>query len=326
MGDPATARADRELAARCDPIELLIVDVDGVLTDGVIAIDAGAWRSKHFHVRDGLGYALWHRAGKRSAILSGRRAAAVERRAAELSIAHVLQGHDAKAGPFRDLVGRLGLEPRQVCYVGDDLPDLPVLRAVGLAACPADAVAEVRERRPPRHPRRREAAAPSARSSRSSSSRRGSGTAWSNAVAVNPRPRSAVRTRAAGSTSLPLPSPSTRRHNGTPSRVQEAPQGRDDVHPAARVLLRLRPRLRATWSSQFKSERPDDNLVVPDPHLQVEAVCPGAGPAGRSAPTTGPSPTTCRTPTTTPNAGSGCSPSRSRRSRKRTASTTTASG
>lgn len=144
MGDPRGAPDDQELAARCAPIELLIADVDGVLTDGVIAIDADGAEIKRFHVRDGLGYALWHRAGKQSAILSGRRAAAVERRAAELSIAHVLQGHDSKAGPFRELIGRLGLDPGQVCYVGDDLPDLPVLRAVGLAACPADAVAEVR--------------------------------------------------------------------------------------------------------------------------------------------------------------------------------------
>jgi 3-deoxy-D-manno-octulosonate 8-phosphate phosphatase (KDO 8-P phosphatase) len=108
-------------------------------------MDAAAPETKRFHVRDGLGYALWHRAGKHSAILSGRRAGAVDRRAAELAIAHVLQGHDAKAEPFRELVERIGLEPRQVCYVGDDLPDLPVLRAVGLAACPADAVAEVRD-------------------------------------------------------------------------------------------------------------------------------------------------------------------------------------
>jgi len=144
MGDGQGLPEEDELAARCAPIELLIADVDGVLTDGVIAIGADGAEVKRFHVRDGLGYALWHRAGKQSAILSGRRAAAVERRAAELSIPHVLQGHDAKAGPFRELLGRLGLEPRQVCYIGDDLPDLPVLRAVGLAACPADAVAEVR--------------------------------------------------------------------------------------------------------------------------------------------------------------------------------------
>ncbi len=145
MTEPQRERAGSDLAARCAPIELLVADVDGVLTDGVIAIDARGEEIKRFHVRDGLGYALWHRAGKRSAILSGRRAGAVEHRAAELSIAHVLQGHGAKSGPFGELIGRLGLEPRQVCYIGDDLPDLPVLRAVGLAACPADAVAEVRE-------------------------------------------------------------------------------------------------------------------------------------------------------------------------------------
>jgi 3-deoxy-D-manno-octulosonate 8-phosphate phosphatase (KDO 8-P phosphatase) len=145
MGDPRGDRAGSDLTARCAPIELLVVDVDGVLTDGVIMMDAAAPETKRFHVRDGLGYALWHRAGKHSAILSGRRAGAVNRRAAELAIPHVLQGHDAKDGPFRDLIERLGLEPAQVCYVGDDLPDLPVLRAVGLAACPADAVAEVRD-------------------------------------------------------------------------------------------------------------------------------------------------------------------------------------
>ena len=100
-----------------------------------ISTSATAWR-----------YALWHRAGKRSAILSGRRAEAVDRRAAELKIAHVLQGpsREGRAVP-RLWSAELGLEPRQVCYVGDDLPDLPVLRAVGLAACPADAVAEVRD-------------------------------------------------------------------------------------------------------------------------------------------------------------------------------------
>jgi 3-deoxy-D-manno-octulosonate 8-phosphate phosphatase (KDO 8-P phosphatase) len=141
MGQPSSA----DLAARCAAIELLAVDVDGVLTDGVILVDDHGVESKHFHVRDGVAYSLWHRAGKRSAILSGRRAEVVERRAAELEIAHVAQGLAEKGEPFRALLNQLGLEPRQVCFVGDDLADLPVLRAVGLAACPADAVAEVRD-------------------------------------------------------------------------------------------------------------------------------------------------------------------------------------
>jgi YrbI family 3-deoxy-D-manno-octulosonate 8-phosphate phosphatase len=137
-------RAPAELAARCRPIELLVADVDGVLTDGVIALDDQGVETKHFHVRDGMAYSLWHRAGKQSAILSGRRGTAVERRAAELKIAHVLQGHDQKAAPFLTLIEGLHFLPHQVCFVGDDLADLPVLRAVGLAACPADAVAEVK--------------------------------------------------------------------------------------------------------------------------------------------------------------------------------------
>ncbi len=134
-----------QLAERCQSIELLIVDVDGVLTDGVIAVNDRGREIKHFHVRDGLAFAIWHRAGKRSAILSGRRTAAVEHRAAELKITHVIQGVDEKTGPFRSLVDELELALRQVCYIGDDLPDLPVLQAVGLAACPADAAVEVRD-------------------------------------------------------------------------------------------------------------------------------------------------------------------------------------
>ena len=133
-----------DLADRCAPIELLLVDVDGVLTDGVIAIDDKGVETKHFHVRDGSAFHLWKKAGKRAAILSGRWAPLVDRRAAELGIAPVIQGAPQKGGPFRAMLRDLGLEPRQVCYVGDDLADLPVLNAVGLAACPADAAAEVR--------------------------------------------------------------------------------------------------------------------------------------------------------------------------------------
>ena len=131
-------------ATRCGPIELLLVDVDGVLTDGVIAVDDRGVETKHFHVRDGSAFHLWRAAGKRSAILSGRWAPLVDRRAAELGIARVIQGTPRKGEPFRALIAELGLEARQVCFVGDDLADLPVLGAVGLAACPADAAPEVR--------------------------------------------------------------------------------------------------------------------------------------------------------------------------------------
>jgi 3-deoxy-D-manno-octulosonate 8-phosphate phosphatase (KDO 8-P phosphatase) len=140
MAQPVSA----DLAARCAAIELLVADVDGVLTDGAIVVDDHGVESKHFFVRDGLAYSLWHRAGKRSAILSGREAEVVARRTAELQIGYLVQGLAEKAEPFRGLMAELGLEARQVCYVGDDLVDIPVLRAVGLAACPSDAVAEVK--------------------------------------------------------------------------------------------------------------------------------------------------------------------------------------
>src|SRR5687768_4961515 len=100
-------RSVADLAARCGPIELLVVDVDGVLTDGVIAVDDRGVETKHFHVRDGSAFHLWRRAGKRSAILSGRWAPLVDRRAAELGIAPVIQGAPRKAEPFRELLAQL---------------------------------------------------------------------------------------------------------------------------------------------------------------------------------------------------------------------------
>ena len=141
-GPPAELSADLE--ARCAAIRLLAVDVDGVLTDGRIVVDDRGVESKNFHVRDGLGFALWHKVGKASAILSGRSAAVVERRAAELKIQRVVQGIADKGEALRALLAETGAEPAQVCYVGDDLIDLPAMRAVGLACCPADAVEEVR--------------------------------------------------------------------------------------------------------------------------------------------------------------------------------------
>ncbi|QJW93334.1 KdsC family phosphatase [Frigoriglobus tundricola] len=131
-------------SARAAAIELLLLDVDGVLTDGsVIYADDGA-ELKRFHVRDGSGLKLWHTAGKRSAIVSGRTSAAVTRRAAELGTAPVLQGRDDKSAALADVLAATGLTPAQVCAIGDDLPDLPLLRQCGLAVAVADACPEVR--------------------------------------------------------------------------------------------------------------------------------------------------------------------------------------
>ena len=133
-----------ELAARAAAVELLLLDVDGVLTDGgVVYLDDGR-ELKRFHVRDGSGLKLWRAAGRRAAIVSGRSSPAVERRAAELGIGPVLQGRDDKLAAFDEVLSATGLRPEQVCAIGDDLPDVPVLRRCGLAVAVADACAEAR--------------------------------------------------------------------------------------------------------------------------------------------------------------------------------------
>jgi 3-deoxy-D-manno-octulosonate 8-phosphate phosphatase (KDO 8-P phosphatase) len=114
-----------------------------VLTDGsIVYTDAGA-ELKRFHVRDGSGLKLWRAAGKRAAIVSGRKSTAVERRGAELDITPVLQGRDDKLAALGEVLAATGLAPAQVCAIGDDLPDLPVLRRCGLAVAVADACPEV---------------------------------------------------------------------------------------------------------------------------------------------------------------------------------------
>lgn len=133
-----------DLAARAAKIELLLLDVDGVLTDGgIVYTDAGE-ELKRFHVRDGSGLKFWHLAGKRSAILSGRKSPAVDRRAAELGIGVVVQGRAEKLPAFEAILADTGLWADQVCAVGDDLPDVPVLRRAGLGVAVADACAEAR--------------------------------------------------------------------------------------------------------------------------------------------------------------------------------------
>ena len=118
--------------------------MDGVLTDGGIVYADNRVELKRFHVRDGSGLKLWQLAGRRAAIVSGRNSPAVARRAAELGVAPVLQGRADKLAAFEALLAETGLRPEQVCAVGDDLPDLPVLRRCGLAVAVADACPEVR--------------------------------------------------------------------------------------------------------------------------------------------------------------------------------------
>jgi 3-deoxy-D-manno-octulosonate 8-phosphate phosphatase (KDO 8-P phosphatase) len=132
------------LADRAARIELLLLDVDGVLTDGSIIYADNGTELKRFHVRDGSGLKLWQLAGKRAAILSGRKSSAVDRRARELGIGPVVQGCGDKLSAFDSLLRETGLGAEQVCVIGDDVPDLPVLSRAGLAVAVADAAAEVR--------------------------------------------------------------------------------------------------------------------------------------------------------------------------------------
>jgi 3-deoxy-D-manno-octulosonate 8-phosphate phosphatase (KDO 8-P phosphatase) len=132
-----------ELNRRCRPIEILILDVDGVLTDGSIIFDDHGVETKRFHVRDGAGVAFWRLLGKKTAIVTGRRSPVVEVRAADMKIDMVRQGEGNKLSAVQQLVASQGLRLEQACFMGDDLQDLPALRIVGLAATVADACEEV---------------------------------------------------------------------------------------------------------------------------------------------------------------------------------------
>ena len=129
---------------RLGRIALLVLDVDGVLTDGSIIVDDHGVESKAFHVRDGAAIVLWNRLGHRTAILSGRSARCVDHRAADLGIKPVVQGSGDKGRDLAAMLDELDLTADRVAFVGDDFADLPALDLAGFAACPADAAPEVR--------------------------------------------------------------------------------------------------------------------------------------------------------------------------------------
>lgn len=124
-------------------IRLLLLDVDGVMTDGRIIYDDRGHETKAFDVKDGHGLKLVQRAGIKVGIITGRQSAIVLQRAGELGIDLVYQGAKDKLVPFREILSKLQLTARETAYVGDDLVDLPVLREVGFSATVADAIDEV---------------------------------------------------------------------------------------------------------------------------------------------------------------------------------------
>ncbi|HXV21939.1 MAG TPA: HAD-IIIA family hydrolase [Desulfuromonadales bacterium] len=129
---------------RLHRIRLLLLDVDGVLTDGRIIYDAQGVETKAFDVKDGHGLKLLQRAGVQVGIITGRQSEVVNIRARELGIDIVYQGAKDKLVPFEEILRNLHLAADEVAYMGDDLPDLPVLRRAGWAVAPADAVGEIK--------------------------------------------------------------------------------------------------------------------------------------------------------------------------------------
>jgi YrbI family 3-deoxy-D-manno-octulosonate 8-phosphate phosphatase len=134
-----------KLEQRLRQVQLIISDVDGVLTDGGITFDNQGIETKQFHVRDGVGIKLWQQVGHRFGLLTGRSSHIVKIRANELGIDLIRQGSEDKWLIAEQMIAEVGVTAEQTCYVGDDLTDLPVLRRVGLAVAVGDAVAEVQE-------------------------------------------------------------------------------------------------------------------------------------------------------------------------------------
>ena len=127
-------------------MRLLLFDVDGVLTDGVVVMHGDGSESKGFHIRDGAAMVWAQRAGLTIGLLSARSSNATTQRAAQLAIRLVMQGVRSKIEAYERILRDLGLTDDAVGYMGDDLLDLPVLMRAGLSASPADAAPEVRDR------------------------------------------------------------------------------------------------------------------------------------------------------------------------------------
>jgi 3-deoxy-D-manno-octulosonate 8-phosphate phosphatase (KDO 8-P phosphatase) len=126
-------------------IRLLAMDVDGVLTDGGIFLHHDGTESKRFNLLDGHGIRMWHKAGLKTAFISGRIAQATEHRALQLEVTYVFQECREKLPVFEQLLAESGLKASEVAYIGDDLMDIPLLRRAGFSAAVANAVQEVKQ-------------------------------------------------------------------------------------------------------------------------------------------------------------------------------------
>src|SRR4051812_44988089 len=133
-----------DILSRAKRVKLLLMDCDGVLTDGRIWLTADYDEQKSFHTRDGQGISLMHRAGLRTGIISGRKSTAVDRRAQDLKMSYVHQFAKDKPKALEEIVATAGVAPDECAYIGDDVADIPVMRRVGFAVAVADAAAETK--------------------------------------------------------------------------------------------------------------------------------------------------------------------------------------
>jgi 3-deoxy-D-manno-octulosonate 8-phosphate phosphatase (KDO 8-P phosphatase) len=136
------------LAKRAKQIQLLLMDVDGTMTEGTVTLlsqpDGSALEIKTFDAHDGQGLTLAHTAGLRTGCITGRESAALTRRAHEMKMEFIYQKQPTKIPALEEILTKAGVPESAVAYVGDDLPDLPVMRRVGLAVAVGDAVLEVK--------------------------------------------------------------------------------------------------------------------------------------------------------------------------------------
>jgi 3-deoxy-D-manno-octulosonate 8-phosphate phosphatase (KDO 8-P phosphatase) len=131
-----------EINDRARRIKLLLMDCDGVLTDGRLWLTPESDEQKAFHSHDGQGIANFHRAGLKTGIISGRTSSAVTRRAEELGMSYVRQSAKDKIKALEEILAEAGVSENECAYIGDDLPDIPVMGRVGFAVAVADAVEE----------------------------------------------------------------------------------------------------------------------------------------------------------------------------------------
>lgn len=125
-------------------IQLLVLDVDGVLTDGGIYVDAAGAELKRYHVMDGFALRMWERMQRRAAVITGRTGTSILHRMADLRVAEVVQGSKEKGTALDELAARTGVEPARMAFLGDDWPDLPALRQVGYPMAVANAAPQVK--------------------------------------------------------------------------------------------------------------------------------------------------------------------------------------